>query len=364
MPRMGVNIRKRKDGRYEGRYVDGYKADGKLRYRSVYGKTYSEVKQKLCGCIEREKSIETLSNSENLVTQIAYLWLQSKKPYVKQSTYSRYLCIVEKYINAHFENVRVSELTNVRIQNFLTTILNDLKPKTARDILIVLKQVVDYADEQGLCNKYSIKIRLPKDNANTAIALTPMEQQRLMIYLKTNLDLHKLGIMICLYTGLRLGEICGLRWEDIDIANGVIKVRRTIQRIRKEEGGTKLLIDTPKTQKSLRDIPIPEFLLSYLCEYRCNNLEAYVLTGTMQFTQPRTYQNRFKVYMRSSELSENFHFHTLRHTFASRAIELGFDPKSLSEILGHANVNITLNRYVHSSMELKRNNMNRFQITE
>lgn len=362
MPRMGENIRKRKDGRYEGRYADGYKSDGTVKYRSVYGKTYSEVKQKLYGAVSGKISLESVPKSKISVSQVSYMWLQSKKPYIKQSTYSHYLLVVEKHINTNFKKTRITELTDSTIQNFSANLIQALKPKTVRDILTVLGQVLDYANEQGLCNKLSERIKLPKDSAKTMKILSPVEQQRLVMFLKLGLDLQKLGILICLYTGIRLGEICGLRWEDIDFANGIIKVRRTIQRIGNETGGTKFLIDTPKTQKSIRDIPVPDFLMSYLRECRCSNLSAYVLTGTTQFTQPRTYQNRFKAYLRDCGLPEEFHFHTLRHTFASRAIELGFDPKTLSEILGHANVNITLNRYVHSSMDLKRRNMKLFQI--
>ncbi len=362
MPRMGENIRKRKDGRYEGRYADGYKSDGTVKYRSVYGKTYSEVKQKLYGAVCGKVSLESVPKSKFLVPQVSYMWLQSKKPYIKQSTYSHYLSVVEKHINTNFKNKRITQLTDSTIQNFSANLIQALKPKTVRDILTVLGQVLDYSTEQGLCNKLSAKIKLPKDTANTMKILSSAEQQRLIIFLNSEFDLQKLGVLVCLYTGIRLGEICGLRWEDVDFTNNTIKIRRTIQRINNESGGTRFLIDTPKTQKSIRDIPVPDFLMGYLQEYRCSNLSAYVLTGTTQFTQPRTYQNRFKAFLRDSGLPEDFHFHTLRHTFASRAIELGFDPKTLSEILGHANVNITLNRYVHSSMDLKRRNMDLFQI--
>lgn len=362
MPRMGENIRKRKDGRYEGRYADGYKSDGTVKYRSVYGKTYSEVKQKLYGAVSGKMSLESVPKSNFLVPQVSYMWLQSKKPYIKQSTYSHYLSVVEKHINTNFKNTRITELTDSTIQIFSANLMQTLKPKTVRDILTILEQIFKYATEQALCNKLSAKIKLPKDTVNTMKILSPIDQQRLVTFLKLELDLQKLGVLICLFTGMRLGEICGLRWEDIDFTNDTIKIRRTIQRINNESGGTRFLIDTPKTQKSIRDIPVPDFLMRYLREYKSGNLSAYILTGTTQFTQPRTYQNRFKTYLKDSGLSDEFHFHTLRHTFASRAIELGFDPKTLSEILGHANVNITLNRYVHSSMDLKRRNMELFQI--
>lgn len=363
MSRRGENIRKRKDGRYEGRYADGYKPDGRLKYRSVYGKTYAEVKKKLYEAIAGKNISDKDSGSRILISQVSDMWLQNKKPYIKQSTYFHYLSVIEKHINPFFKNTQIEELANFVIQNFLAELMQKRKPKTVRDILTIFNQILNYAQEQALCGKISAKITLPKDNAGTVKIFSTIDQQRLVAFLSRELNSQKLGILICLYTGMRLGEICGLQWGDIDFTNRVIKIRRTIQRIRNEEGSTRFLIDTPKTQKSIRDIPIPEFLMSYLCECQCNELTSYVLTGSEQFTQPRTYQNRFKAYLRNSDLPEDFCFHALRHTFASRAIELGFDPKTLSEILGHANVSITLNRYVHSSMELKRRNMELFSLT-
>lgn len=363
MSRMGENIRKRKDGRYEGRYADGYRPDGRSKYRSVYGKTYAEVKKKIYEAVAGKSVSDNGSDSRILISQISDMWLQSKKPYIKQSTYFHYISVMEKHIEPYFKDMRIAELTNFVIQDFLAELMQRRKPKTVRDILTIFNQILNYAQEQALCGKISVKIILPKDNAGTIKIFSVIEQQRLVEFLSRELDLQKLGILICLYTGMRLGEICGLQWGDIDFTNRVIKVRRTIQRIRNEEGTTRFLIDTPKTQKSLRDIPVPEFLVSYLSEYQCDDLSAYVLTGSKQFTQPRTYQNRFKAYLRNSDLSDNYCFHALRHTFASRAVELGFDPKTLSEILGHANVSITLNRYVHSSMELKRRNMELFSLT-
>ena len=363
MPRMGENIRKRKDGRYEGRYADGYKPDGRLKYRSVYGKTYEEVKKKLHEAVAGKKVSVNGFSSRILVSQVSDMWLQNKKPYIKQSTYCQYLSVMEKHINPFFKNTRITELNDAMMQDFLVGLMQRRKPKTVRDILTIFNQILNYAQERMLCGKNVVKIVLPKDNAGTIKIFSPKEQQRLVEFLNRELDLQKLGVLICLYTGMRLGEICGLQWGDIDFNNHVIKVRRTIQRVRNEEGSTSFLIDTPKTQKSTRDIPVTEFLMHYLCECQCNDLSAYVLTGSEQFTQPRTYQNRFKTYLRNSGLSDEFCFHALRHTFASRAIELGFDPKTLSEILGHANVSITLNRYVHSSMELKRRNMELFSMT-
>lgn len=363
MSRRGENIRRRKDGRYEGRYADGCKPDGRLKYRSVYGRTYAEVKKKLYEAATGKNISDKGSDSGLLVSKVSDMWLQNKKLYIKKSTYFHYLSVIEKHIDPFFKNIRMAELNDIMIQDFLTELMQERKPKTVRDILTIFNQILKYAQERALCGESTTKMKLPKDNAGTMRIFSLAEQQQLVTFLSRELNLQKLGVLICLYTGMRLGEICGLQWGDIDFTERVIKVRRTIQRVRNEEGSTGFLIDTPKTQKSIRDIPIPEFLAEYLCEYQCDDASVYVLTGSRQFLQPRTYQNRFKSYLRNSNLSDDYCFHALRHTFASRAIELGFDPKTLSEILGHANVSITLNRYVHSSMELKRRNMERFSLT-
>ena len=153
MPRMGENIRKRKDGRYEGRYADGYKSDGTIKYRSVYGKTYSEVKQKLYGAVSGKISLESVLKSKLLLSQVSHMWLQSKKPYIKQSTYSHYLLMVEKHINSNFKNTRITELTDSTIQNFSANLMQTLKPKTVRDILTVLGHYVISFLQKSSCQK-------------------------------------------------------------------------------------------------------------------------------------------------------------------------------------------------------------------
>ena len=157
-----------------------------------------------------------------------------------------------------------------------------------------------------------------------------------------------------------MGELCGLQWKDVDLKKRTLCINKTIQRIEDENGTTFLLIDSPKTISSERVIPIPNFLIPLLYGIKTKNESDYVSTGKPTFTQPRTYQSRLKSYLKKCELPD-YHFHTLRHTFASRAIELGFDPKSLSEILGHSSVKITLDLYVHPSMEAKKEQMDLFK---
>ena len=179
-----------------------------------------------------------------------------------------------------------------------------------------------------------------------------------------NTDNTKLGVLLSYYTGLRIGELCGLKWEDIDFSAGTLSVRRTVQRItdRNHDRATRLLIDTPKTRSSVRQLPLPSFLLNLLSKHRANS-HNYLLSGTETVTEPRTIQYRFQALLKKSTFAVN-QFHSLRHMFATNCIRLGFDVKTLSELLGHSSVETTLNRYTHSSMERKSACMNLLRAIE
>ncbi len=181
--------------------------------------------------------------------------------------------------------------------------------------------------------------------------MSVQEQQIMLTVLSAEMDLTRLGIYICLFTGIRIGELCALTWDDISLENNMIHIHRTMQRIQTPSGEKKtaILIAEPKSQCSIRDIPIAGTLREKLLQQPVR--QGYVLTGSKnKYVESRTMQNRFKEILDECEI-RNAHFHTLRHTFATRCIEVGFDVKSLNEILGHANVSITLNCYVHPSME-------------
>ena len=175
------------------------------------------------------------------------------------------------------------------------------------------------------------------------------------------MDRYKFGVLLSLYTGIRIGELCALQWEDFCISQSTLRIRKTMQCIQDLGNGsiskTKIVITEPKSQCSVRDIPLPSFIIDIAIPF-ISNSKSYILTGNDRYIEPRTMQNRFKRYVKESGI-DDANFHALRHTFATRCVEVGFEIKSLSEVLGHANVNITLNRYVHSSFELKHSNMNK-----
>ena len=181
---------------------------------------------------------------------------------------------------------------------------------------------------------------------------------RLEHYLLQSNDLTKYGILLALYSGMRIGEICALKWSNINLKSGTVSVCQTLQRLqdRENKGKTKIYISEPKTQSSKRIIPIPDFLTELLKTIQPQNNHTFLLTGTKSPIEPKTLENAFKRCLKKCNIPR-INFHILRHTFATRCVELGFDMKSLSEILGHASMGTTLSIYAHPTLECKRNNM-------
>lgn len=370
MPRRGENIYKRKDGRWEGRYVKYYTATGKIHYGYVYGKSYSEAKTKLKGVVSipiRTSSRQTVQSA--LYGQILKAWLISTKNNVKESTFSRYNHLVERHIQPALGSYQICEISTVLLEAYIDQLLQHgrldgsggLSPKSVSDILVVIKSSMRYASGNGYCvNCSTIGLSVKKRKKDMRV-LSKDEQYRLERILLQDMDLTKFAVLLCLYTGIRIGEVCALRWEHLRLDSGILEVRETMQRIqasRNSEPKTRVIITEPKSTCSKRDIPLPQFLVQYAAQFQTDR-NAFILTGEKnQFIEPRTLQNRFENYVKASGI-EHANYHALRHTFATRCVELGFEIKSLSEILGHSSVNITLNKYVHSSMELKKQNMER-----
>ena len=241
------------------------------------------------------------------------------------------------------------KLTNGRLNG-----KGGLSAKSARDILTVYRSI-----ERYVYREYGIResnFTMPKTEQKRTDILTLVERQKLENYLINNMSLTNLAVLLCLFTGIRIGEICGLKWEDIDLTNSTLSVKRTVQRITKN-GSSQVVVGTPKSHTSIRTIPIPDFVINILEKHKSvGNL--YILTNSAKPTEPRTMQNRFKSILKACGI-RNVNFHLLRHTYATVCIEKGFDPKALSEILGHADASITLNRYVHSSMDIKKEYVSR-----
>lgn len=194
--------------------------------------------------------------------------------------------------------------------------------------------------------------------------LSPAEEKRLLSVLCRDVDRYKMGVFICLYTGIRIGELCALQWKNVSLGEKTIKIEQTMQRLQSVDFNamqkTKIIVTEPKSYAAIRTIPLPEFVIDLIKPFACEP-DAYLLSGDCDSViEPRTMQNSFKLYLEEGCI-EDANFHSLRHTFATRCVEAGFDLKTLSEILGHASVKITLDKYVHSSLQLKRNNMEKLK---
>ena len=545
MPRKGENIYKRKDGRWEARYIKGYGEDGKAVYGYVFGKSYLETKRKrndsatsltlpvlsalplhslLSSAVPTEISsavaavptvptvtqifqVGEIANNINnflvinrradgasdrdndaatrspLLADIALQWIESLISIRKKSTVVKYAGQLKNYILPTFGDKRLLDITTADLMGFSRWLLDSgrkdgkngghLSPRTVINILAEMKSIKKFASLHGYDVRYATEcVEVPKQPAiqtcqltnnlggvgysadhqgiaeqpqgrNQKKVLTVEEQKKLMSYLKETMketmtaqaghvDLSSFGIMLSLSTGIRLGELCALKWSDFSLEDGEFRIQRTMQRLpvdqlpavttasemsgtitsaliisdnkddktvgniaidsaiadnseagvrkygkhnrktivrktaveKKTSVGKKTAVEigTPKSHCSTRTIPIPEAIMGYIkSAYNTakHDEDAFLLTGTREkFIEPRTMENRFKAMLKKCGL-RNINFHTLRHSFATRAVELGFDVKTLSEILGHANVGITLDRYVHPSMKVKKENMDK-----
>ena len=373
MSKKGENIYKRKDGRWEGRYIKGRSADGKAKYAYVYGKSYADTKQKLI-----DKRVIQNQNINHFTSRAKYgdilrNWVTMSRVHIKESTYSRYIHLANAHILPYLGEISTDRLTTQIIEKHISFLLNEgrldkkggLAPKTVSDILTLIKGSIDYANCSGISiNCYLDRLTVKKVQIDMRV-LSVNEQHKLCEVLMREMNLTKFGVLLCMYTGIRIGEVCALKWESIDFSEGILSIRETLQRIQATDVGackkTKIVITEPKSKKAIRDIPLPNFVLECAASLK-HDPKAYILTGCSdRYIEPRLLQYTFKKYTKECGLTD-VNYHTLRHTFATRCIELGFDVKTLSELLGHASVNITLNRYVHSSMDTKKNNMQRFTL--
>lgn len=343
----GLNIYKRKDGRFEGRLYSC--EDGKRTYRSFYGRSKSEVKVKM------EETMPTRECCDVTVGHLLVTWFDHILHQVKESTASNYKMKINKHIFPYFAEYYCNRLTPKQIFSFIDMKKAEgLSERYISDMLVILKSAYRFASRTLRILDPFEGLNFHKSPRSEVKTLTSVQQRKLLEHFNKTQERPEMGIVLSLFTGLRIGEICAMKWSDIDIEKRVITVRRTIQRIQTFEKGrkTKLIITEPKSIKSRREIPIPDGIISLLDNFRTKE-DDYILSGCTKPVEPRTMQNRFKAVLRKEGLP-SVHFHSLRHSFATRAIEAGSDIKTLSEILGHSSVELTLNIYVHSSLERKR----------
>lgn len=367
MSRRGVNIYKRKDGRWEGRYIKCH-INGKLKYGYVYAKTYREAKEKLLENINSKQEAKNNITTSKLVFEIAAeKWLDSMTSQLKESSIVKYRNILKSYLYPNFGKTEINSITYGDITDFSTKLIDcgginktGLSPKTVTAVLSVLKSIFEHTAKNESIIIPDFSDIYIKQCPKPMRILSVSEQSKLIQYLHNDILLPNIGILICIFTGIRIGEVCALKWKNVLFSERCISIESTVQRLQKfdiEGPRTEVIISEPKSPCSIRKVPIPDNLYYILKELKQGD-EDFLLTGNNKdILEPRTLQNRFKVVIKKCGIADA-NFHSLRHTFATRCVEVGVDVKSLSEILGHASVNITLNRYVHPSMDLKLKNIN------
>lgn len=361
MARKGRNIYKRKDGRWEGRIQDISNAGKK--YISVYGHSYTEVKEKMD---KLRPDAVGANDGKMTVARAVTVWLQDNRTNWKSSTYACYMQQANKYIIPQLGGVRCRELTNYHMVSFLRN-NSALSKNYLKGICGTLQRALKYVN-----TVYNHAFPIPivsgcfLQHKHSAGDEMP-ENQSLMVlerYLLDHIETDTCqGILLAMYTGIRIGELCALTWEDVDLKKGILTIRGTMQRIQYYEEGlhTQVSVSLPKSVSSMRKIPLPAFLLEHLQSCKTPKT-GYIIKGKQKaYAEPRTVQYRFASILNKCGI-EIFNFHKLRHVFASKCLQQGFDIKTLSELLGHSSVQTTMNIYVHSDDERKRFLMNDFII--
>ena len=357
--RKGKNIYKRKDGRWEGRFIADRDASGKAKYRSVYGKSYTECVKKLDNC---KKAIRVPRNPMT-VSELFIAWHEGRKNAVKPSTYMNYNHLYRLYIAPRFAHMHVNRLTTDSLNEYVSELLQcggmkrqGLSAKTVQTILIMVKAMFRYGEITHQLHNPAKNVFVPKSEVKEPEVFTRHEIKKIRETAMQR-DASAFGILLCLYCGLRIGELCALTWQDIDLTAHTLKIKKTMQRIQNPDDNqpkTVVIIGKPKSAKSIRTVPIPKFMWRKLSELKKKAaVDSFFLTGSDRYIEPRAYRYHYKKLLSTLKIPYR-NFHVTRHTFGTECIACGIDAKTVSELLGHASVKITLERYVHTSLETKR----------
>ena len=376
------SISRRKDGRWVGAVTIGINDDGSPKRKFLYGKTQSEVSKKVNALLFQLNQGTYSDNKDFTVSQWLEVWLNEYARHnIKTHTRATYELLIEKHVIPRIGSCLLSKLTVDKIQSFYNEKHKSgrldgrggLDPKTIRNIHSMLHSALDQAVKNDLIPKNPTEfVTLPKLEKKGIRYLTPEEQQELI---KACRD-ERLGfsIILTLYTGLRLGELLGLQWRDIDFENNLLSVNRTFNRVKNfdpnKDSKTELVLGTPKSKNSIRTIPLNKLIMGEFHAYKSHQDKEKSDAGEayqdLDFVfanpigapiEPRTYQDFFKRMIKKAQIKDT-NFHALRHTFATRALELNLPIKVVSQIMGHANIQITLDTYTHVSTDYMREAMN------
>lgn len=359
MRRKDKNIIKRKDGTFEAKYIKDI-INNKIIYGYAVGNSLKEVKKKkkysekyeLCYDCTKKPIKRKRAYYESFNSKIDD-WLEYKKIKIKESSYSTYLYVVETKIRPNIGYIKTKNLNKETLNNFITLLQEQklLSENTIHDIAIILKQILNF-------HKIKIDYKIPEKVQKEIIVFTKEEIKVIEKRALTYNDRYVFGIILSLYTGIRIGELCALKKENFDLKNNTMFISHTLTRVKNTNElysqKTKIVLANPKSKTSLRLIPIPDVLKKYIRYYVLNmESDQYFLTNSKTPMEPRCYTNHYKNFLKYWGIN-NKKFHTTRHTFATKADETSMSTKALSELLGHSSTSITQNLYIHPTITYKR----------
>lgn len=310
------------------------------------------------------KEKQTVISNGKTFKELAEEWLEKKKIRLKQSSIDKYSNLLNNHILIRLGSLCTTDFCIVKfekaIEEISISIVNgrQLSLSTMKTIVYIINSIIKYGVRHNYNADITFEFDYKKENSSKISVIAPDDQDKLMQHIIKNPSVNNLGILLSITTGMRIGEICALRHEDIDLTNKTLHICKTAQRV-KTPNGTQLISSPPKTKNSNRYIPIPLIVLEYidlLDFHSVINSQYYLLSNRISPYDPRTLQYSFKRLLKQCGIND-INFHSLRHTFATNCIELGFEIKTLSEILGHSSVSFTLNRYVHCSITQKASQM-------
>ena len=344
--KKGENVHQRKDGRWEARYIKERAPSGKI----VYGFCYGASREEALG-----KAKETQKPDSRPIAEFLDGWLEECGTRVKASTLENYRTAAEKYLKPRLGDKYPDELDRKALEHFKQELLEEDKLSASRiqTVLLVLRSVLRYARQDCPQFDETARVSYPSMPRQAARLLTEEEQLQLTTCLQLEMDACKFGILLVLSTGLRVGELCALRWGDISVSDRTLQVSATMQRLRQADGQTQVIVSGPRSAASERTIPLTERTAGMCGRMYTGDPSAYVLTGTRRPMEPRMAQRRLKKYKDFCGLKE-VSFNTLRDTFAARCVESGMDPGSLCEIMGYSSVRLIPPAILQTSMSRKR----------
>lgn len=295
---------------------------------------------------------------------LAFEWFENRKKYLKESTEAYYLFELQNYILPELGEIEISNMNEEVIQKTVYKWQtqknehgNTIKKSTISNLVMLIKQIIKYAIKKDMMFPFELEISyIPEEQESKNKTFTDEEQNMIIEAVVSDLSFKSFGILLSLNTGIRIGELCALHWNDIDYTQNIVIIQNTLQRVynKNTQPKSKIIIGKPKTLKSARSIPLSEKLQNVIVQLPAINYDGYILTNNSSFMEPRTFRRFYAGFLLKNNI-QYLNFHCLRHSFATRLIQNGADYKCVSELLGHTSINTTINMYVHPNLMQKRN---------